>query len=68
MAYENNAAMIDTTVYHGPGASASLVSNSNGPPVATEGLLDPIPLPAPVTMAMRCSSVARWSPDSGWGV
>jgi len=42
---ENNAAAIDTTVYHGPGASGSMVQSSSGSVPSTTGLLDNIPLP-----------------------
>ena len=41
------AAAIDTTIYHGPAASGSLVLNSGGPPIEQVELRDLIPVPAP---------------------
>ncbi len=43
----NSAAALDTTVFHGPGASGSLISNAASPAIEKVGLLDPIPLPVP---------------------
>ncbi len=43
------SAAIDTTLYHGPSASASLVTNAGGPVIEQIGLLDQIPLPASPT-------------------
>lgn len=43
----NSAAAIDTTVFHGPGTSGALISNSDSPPITTKALLDAIPFPAP---------------------
>ncbi len=40
-----NAAIIDGTVYHAPGASASLVRNDSGPVIQQDQLNDVIPLP-----------------------
>ena len=42
-----NAAALDVTVYHGPGASASLVSNGTGQPIEQVELPDPPPMPDP---------------------
>jgi hypothetical protein len=41
-----DAAIVDGTVFHGPGASGSLVTVSSGPDVETQALLDTIPMPA----------------------
>jgi hypothetical protein len=48
IALANSSAAIDVDVYHGPGASGSLISNTDSPPllkVAREDLI-PFPLPA----------------------
>ncbi len=48
----DNAAAIDATVYHGPGASGALVINASGPAIKQVGLLDQILMPAaPLTNA-----------------
>lgn len=44
---EAGAAPIDFLIYHGPGASPSLVLNNSGQPVDTVALLDQIPAPSP---------------------
>lgn len=44
--FNGNGVAIDASVYHGAGASASLVLNTNSPPLQLEGLLGNIPLPA----------------------
>ncbi len=41
-----NAAVIDTTVHHDPGASAALITNSSGSPVDQVALSGAIPMPA----------------------
>jgi hypothetical protein len=43
----NEAVAIDTSVYHGPGASGSLVLNGSELPIDQVGLLDPLPAPLP---------------------
>ena len=44
--FNDDAAAIDATVYHGPGASGSLVLNTRSPSLQIDGLLDDIPMPA----------------------
>jgi hypothetical protein len=51
---QNSAAFMDTTLYHGPGVSSSLVSIANTTRLATTGFADFIPMPL--------------APDSGVGI
>lgn len=44
---KDKAMVIDATVFNGPGASSSLISNSTPQPINQESLLDDIPMPSP---------------------
>lgn len=44
---KDKAMVVDATVYNGPGASSSLISNSTAQPINQETLLDDIPMPSP---------------------
>lgn len=44
---KDNATVVDATVFNGPGASSSLISNNTSQPINQETLLDDIPMPAP---------------------
>lgn len=59
----DNAAAIDSTVYHGPGASGALVLNASGPAIKQVGLLDQIPMPAAPLTNARYPDGNSSSPD-----
>ena len=60
IAFQNSAAAIDTTVYYGPAASASVITTAGGPPLQLKGLLDNIPLPdAPTPPTTAAATVGE---------
>lgn len=63
MQLSDDSAAVDTTVFHGPGASTSLVSVATTQPPEKAGWLDNVPMPASPSTGVAAPLIVSLSPN-----